>query len=74
VFGQQNQQSNATADLIEEFSDFREANGFTFPYVYKVTFSTNSPTQLYENSWGIKVSAYYLNQKLTPDFFTFDVQ
>jgi len=30
--------------------------------------------QTYEMSWGIKVSTYYLNQKLEPNFFTFDTE
>ena len=74
TFRQQNQLADARADLTEEFSDFRKVDGFTFPYQYKVTFATNSSAQTYENSWGIRVSDYYLNQKLEPDFFTFDIK
>jgi hypothetical protein len=74
AFRQQNQLANASADLIEEFSEFKEADGFTFPYVYKSTLVSNTATQTYEMSWKIKVSAYYLNQKLEPNFFTFDTE
>lgn len=74
VMRQQNQFTNAFLDLTEEFSDFRSVDGFTFPYKYKATFSSNAGTQAYESSWGIRVATYYLNQKLADDFFTFDVK
>ena len=74
TFRQQNQLQNAVVDLTEDFSEFKEVNGFTLPYVYKVTLASNSASQNYESSWGIRVSEYYLNQKLEPDFFTFDVK
>jgi hypothetical protein len=60
--------------LTEEFSEFKEVDGFTLPYMYKVTLTTNNATQSYETSWGIRITNYYLNQKLEPDFFTFDVK
>jgi hypothetical protein len=71
---QENQLQNATVDLVEEFSDFREIDGFTLPHAYKVTLTTNTATQVYEASLGIRVSTYYFNQNLAPDFFTFDVK
>ena len=74
TFRQQNQLQNATVDLVEEFSDFKEIDGFTLPHTYKVTLTTNTATQIYEASLGIKVSTYYFNQKLEPGFFTFDVK
>lgn len=74
TFRQQNQLQNAVVDLTEDFSDFKDVNGFTLPYAYKVTLVSNSASQNYESSWGIRVSDYYLNQKLEPDFFTFDVK
>jgi hypothetical protein len=74
VFKQQNQLQNASVDLTEEFSEFKEVDGFTLPYMYKVTLTTNNATQSYETSWGIRITNYYLNQKLEPDFFTFDVK
>ncbi|CAN5259618.1 hypothetical protein BH20ACI2_BH20ACI2_14890 [soil metagenome] len=74
IFGQQNQISDSRLDLTEEFSDFKGVDGLTLPHVYKVTFSSNSNSAVYESSWRIKVATYYLNQKLAPDFFTFDVK
>ena len=74
AFRQENQLANATADLSEDYSDFKEVDGFTLPYVYKATLKTNNANQTYESSWGIRVATYYFNQKLEPDFFTFDVK
>jgi len=74
TFRQQNQSHNATVDVVEEFSEFKDVDGFTLPHVYKVTLTSNSESQNYESSWGIQVSNYYLNQKLEPGFFTFDVK
>lgn len=72
TFGRQNQTVNATVDLREEFSEFKEADGLTFPYSYKVTLTSNAGTSVYETSWSIMVNGYNLNQNLAPDFFTFD--
>ena len=74
VMGQQNQLANSNLDLIEEFSDFKDANGYTLPHHYKVTFASNSNAQMHETSWSILVTSYYLNPKLADDFFTFDVK
>lgn len=74
TFRRANQLTDASADLTEEFSDFKEVDGFTFPYRYKATFVTNDSTQTFKNSWSIRVANYFLNQKLAPDFFTFDVK
>ena len=69
-----NQRAAGTASLIEEFSDFKAADGFNLPYTYRVTYRTNSNVGMYENTLGIKVSQYLINQELTPDFFTFDAK
>jgi hypothetical protein len=74
TFRQQNQLQNAVVDLTEDYSEFRAVDGFTLPYVYKATLVSNSTAQNYESTWTIRVSEYYLNQKLAPDFFTFDVK
>ena len=71
-FRQENQLANASADLVEDYSEFKEVDGFTFPYVYKATLTSNTATQTLVMSWGVKVSQYYLNQKLEPNFFTFE--
>jgi hypothetical protein len=74
VFGQQNQQASSRLDLTEEFSDFKEVDGLTLPYHYKVTFSSNSNADMHENSWTIRVVQYYINPNLAADFFTFDAK
>jgi hypothetical protein len=74
VFGEQNQLADSKLELTEEFSDFKDVDGLTLPHQYKVTFSSNSNSQMYESSWRIRVTSYFLNQKLAPDFFTFDLK
>ncbi len=71
-FGQQNQQANARVTLVEEFSAHKNVDGLTLPQSYKVTFTSNSNST--ESSWAIKVGEYRYNQKLAPDFFSFDGQ
>jgi len=72
TFGAANQQANALLVLTEDFSDFKTVDGITLPYSYRVDFISNSNSTVNENIWGVKVSQYYFNQKLAPDFFTFD--
>lgn len=74
VFGQANQQANAVLLFTEDFSDFKTIDGITLPHSYKVDFVSNSNTSANENIWRIRVDQYYFNQKLAPDFFTFDVK
>jgi hypothetical protein len=74
TFRQQNQLANACADLTEDFSEFKEVDGFTFPYIYKATLKSNTPTSTLVMSWTVKVSQYYLNQKLESNFFTFETE
>lgn len=74
TFGRQNEITDARVDLTEEFSDFKDVDGLMLPYDYKATLVSNSGSQTFTNSWGIKVVNYYLNQKLSDDFFTFDVK
>lgn len=71
-FGQQNQIASSSIILVEDFSDFRAFEGITLPYAYKATFTSNSNTTIYENTWGIKVEEVRPNQALQPGFFTFD--
>jgi hypothetical protein len=71
-FGQANQLSNSEITLTERFADFKTVDGLTLPYTYSVEFSSNANTSTLKTTWGIKVSQYYVNQKLAPDFFTFD--
>lgn len=71
-FGQANQLSNSEITLTETFSDFKTVDGLTLPYTYSVEFSSNANTSTLKTTWGIRVAEYYVNQKLAPDFFTFD--
>ncbi len=73
AFGKQNQLANGKLDLREEFSDFKEVDGLTLPYSYKVTFESNDGNQTYETQWFMHVQTYYLNQNLASDFFTFEM-
>lgn len=71
-FGQQNQIANSEITLTENFSDYKDTEGLMLPYTYNVVFSSNANTSSFKTIWGIKVSEYYINQQLTPDFFTFE--
>ena len=72
--GRQNELANSQLDLVEEFSDYKEVDGMTFPYSYMVTFTSNTGTQVLTSSWSIQVGAYNLNRNLASDFYTFDVK
>ena len=74
TFGRANQQAASVVSLIEQFADFKETDGLNLPYSYRVTYRTNSNVGMFENSLGIKVSQYVLNQTLAADFFTFDAK
>jgi hypothetical protein len=71
-FGQQNQTANSEIVVTESFTDFKTVDGLTLPYTYSVDFASNSNTSSYKTTWGIRVAQYYINQKLAPDFFTFE--
>jgi hypothetical protein len=71
-FGQANQLANSEITLTEDFSDFKTVDGLTLPYVYSVQFSSNANTASFKTTWGVHISQYYINQKLAPDFFTFE--
>jgi len=73
-FGVANQIAYSTLVLTESFSDFRLIDGVTLPHIYRVEFVSNSNNSTYQSAWGIKVGRYVFNQKLTPDFFTFDTK
>jgi len=72
TFGAANQIASSNLTLTENFSDFKSVDNLTLPFSYRVDFLSNSNAAVYESSWGIKVEQYSFNQKLTPDFFTFD--
>lgn len=74
TFGQQNQNTQSTLTLTEKFSNFKTVNGLTLPYSYSTTFVSNTPAATYTTTWRLAISEYVINQKLAPDFFTFDTK
>jgi hypothetical protein len=72
TFGQMNQLADSKLSLTEDFSDFKDVDGVMLPHKYLVSFQANSNAAMFQNTWGINVSNYYFNQKLAPDFFTFE--
>jgi hypothetical protein len=71
-FGTLGVQSGVKLSLIEDFGDFKNAGSLTLPHTYKIHYTTDSNSGTYEYIWGFKVSQYLFNQKLDPNFFTFD--
>ena len=72
TFGVLGEQTGVEISLIEQFEDFRNENGLTLPHIYKIKYTTASNSGTYEYNWGVTISQYIFNQKLAPDFFTFD--
>jgi len=73
-FGTLGRQGGLKLVLTERFSDFKSEAGLTLPHLYKADYLTSSNSGTYEYSWGIMVTQFYFNQKLAPDFFTFDAK
>jgi hypothetical protein len=74
VMGQQNRRASGRLGLTETFSDFREVEGLTLPFVYRIEYESNGNSGSYKTRWGIDVEQWSFNQKLAPDFFTFDAK
>ncbi len=74
TFGQQNRRASAVAILTETFSDFKPVEGVVLPHYHRAELSNNGNSGAYQNIWGVKVAEYRVNQKLAPDFFTFDAK
>jgi hypothetical protein len=72
TFGVLGVQTGVELALIESFGDFKNENGLTLPYTYKINYSTASNSGTYEYNWGITISQYITNQKLAADFFSFE--
>jgi len=72
TFGVLGEQPGVKITLIEIFSDFKNENNLTLPYTYKIQYMTESNSGTYEYNWGFKISQYLFNQKLAPDFFSFE--
>ncbi|PYS88651.1 MAG: hypothetical protein DMF62_09160 [Acidobacteria bacterium] len=72
TFGVLGRQAGTILDLVEYYGDFQTVEGLTLPYSYQVDFKTASTSGTFEYSWGVKVAGYYYNQKLAPDFYSFE--
>ena len=72
-FGQSGEHLTGTEiAMTEEFGDFKNENGLTLPYSYKIKYLTTSNQGTYEFNWGVTISQYLFNQKLPSNFFSFD--
>jgi hypothetical protein len=72
TFGVLGQEGGLKISLREDFGDFKNADGLTLPHSYKIHYETDSTSGTYVYDWGFKVSQYLFNQKLDPNFFSFD--
>ncbi|HXH70086.1 MAG TPA: hypothetical protein VNI60_07140 [Pyrinomonadaceae bacterium] len=73
IFGSSNaHRSGVEIAMTEEFGDFKDENGLTLPRSYKIKYLTASDKGTYEYKWGVTISQYLFNQKLAPNFFSFD--
>lgn len=66
------EQNGVKIALTESFADFKTIDGLTLPHAYKLHYVTDSNSGTYEYEWNVAVSQYLFNQKLAPDFFSFD--
>jgi hypothetical protein len=65
-------QSGVKITLMEEFGDYKDEAGLMLPHTYRVQYLTDSNSGTFEYNWGFNVTEYFFNQKLEPDFFTFE--
>jgi hypothetical protein len=73
-FGTLGRQAGTKIVLTEDFGDYKTVDGITLPYSYKLNYLTDSNAGVVEFIWGVKIGQYNLNQKLAPEFFTFDAK
>lgn len=74
VFGQQNRRAAGRLTLTETYSKFKQVEGLTLPFGYRVEYESNGNTGAYKTKWGIDIAQWSLNQRLAPDFFTFQTK
>ncbi len=74
TFGKLGRQAGVRQSLIENFSDFKTADGLTLPYAYNAHYTTESNSGTYEFFWRFAVQQYLLNPNLAADFFTFETK
>jgi hypothetical protein len=66
------EQTGVKIELTEFFGDFKATEGLMLPHSYKLKYLTDSNSGIYEYNWGVTINQYFFNQKLEPNFFTFD--
>lgn len=71
-FGALGTQTGVKIEMNETFDDFKDTEGLTLSYSYKIKYKTDSNSGTYEYTWGITFSKYLFNQKLDANFFNFD--
>ncbi len=54
--------------LVEDFSDYKQVNGLTLPYRYKIYLMLEGQT-LNEYEWTANFASFLFNQQLDPDSF-----
>jgi hypothetical protein len=73
VFGSSNEHRNGVEiAMTEQFGDFKDETGLSLPHTYKIKYTTTSNGGTYEYNWSVTISQYLFNQKLVPNFFSFD--
>lgn len=60
--------------MNEYFSEYKDESGLTLPHNYKITYLTNTDAGTAEYAWTLAIGEYHFNQKLAPDFFTFETK
>jgi hypothetical protein len=73
-FGSASEQDWVKLSVTEKFSDHKPVEGMTLPHSYRISYQTDSNNGVYEYDWGFAINNYYFNQKLEPDFFTFEAK
>lgn len=73
IFGLSNEHRTGTEiAMTEQFGDFKDENGLSLPHTYKIKYMTASNSGTYEYNWSVTISQYLFNQKLIPNFFSFE--
>jgi len=67
-----NQTGENVNKLVEEFDDFRSADGLMLPHLYKISLVLDSRADTKEFRWIFKFNEYRFGQNFGEDFFTFN--
>jgi len=74
VFGTLGRMAGTRLTMVEDFGEFQNVEGLTLPFLYKVKYTTSSQSGTYEFDWSVRAANYFFNQKLAPDFFSFETK